>query len=240
MIARVRKLHSRLRRDEGFTIIEMIVVISILGVVLAMVQQTTIMAQKDVSSNSSRLDQLQQSKVAMESLSKVLRTSVLPTQLEGSCPTCDDAAFITGDARNVSFYANINNDSNVIGPSQVSYTLATTGATAGDLTEYVHGPNPHAATDHNYQYTCTVATTGCVIRSRVLAHHVDTTQALFTYYDASGAVITPPLNVTTLPLVDSIDVVIKVRASKFVPAVTLTERVTLPNADAVANESASS
>jgi prepilin-type N-terminal cleavage/methylation domain-containing protein len=235
-MSRLRTFVRHLHGDKGLSLIEMIVVIFILGIVLAMVQSTTITAQKDVASNASRLDQLQQSKVAMESMSKILRTSVLPTQLEGSCTTCDDAAFITGDVRSVQFYANINNDSNVIGPSQVSYTVAADGT----LTEAIHGPNPHAATDFNYQYTCTAATAGCVVRSRVLARHVDTTQALFTYYDASGATIAPPLNAATLPLVDSIDVLIKVKVSKMVPAVSLTERVTLPNADAVANESASS
>jgi prepilin-type N-terminal cleavage/methylation domain len=233
---RLRGLALRLHGDQGLSLIEMVVVTLILGIVLAMVQQTTIQAQKEVAGNSSRLDQLQQSKVAMESMSKVLRTSVLPTQLDGTCSSCATAAFINGDVRSVQFYANINNDSNVIGPSQVSYVVDASGT----LTESIHGPNPHAANDYNYQYTCTRPTVGCVVTSRVLARKVDTTQVLFTYYDASGASITPPLSGATLKLVDSIDVVIKVKVSKNVQAVTLTERVTLPNADAVEQESPSS
>jgi len=229
---RVKGAHG----DEGLSIVEMVVVVFILGIVLAMVQTTTVTAQKDVASNASRLDQLQQSKVALEAMSKVLRTSVLPSQLGDSCPTCDDAAFILGDSKNVKFYANINNDSNVTGPSQVSYTVDA----AGNLKENIHGPNPHAATDYDYQYSCTLPTAGCVVLSRTLAKKVDTSTALFTYYDASGATIAPPLNATTLPLVDSIDILIKVKVASNVPAVSLTERVTLPNADAVTNDAASS
>jgi prepilin-type N-terminal cleavage/methylation domain-containing protein len=237
MMPRLRKFIRRLHGDEGLSLIEMVVVTLILGVVLAMVQQTTIQAQKELSGNSSRLDQLQQSKVAMESMSKVLRTSVLPTQLDGTCPLCATAAFLSGDVRSVQFYANINNDSNVIGPSQVSYIVAADGT----LTEYIHGPNPHAANDYNYQYTCVKPTVGCVVNTRILARHVDTTQPMFTYYDASGTAISPmPLNGAALKLVDSIDVVIRVKVSKKIQAVTLTQRVTLPNADAVQEESPSS
>ena len=229
-MSRVRSWLRLMRDDEGLTLMEMVVVTAILGVVLAMIQTTTITAQKDLAGSQSRLDQLQQSKLAMESISKVLRTSVLPSQLNGTCTSCSSAAFINGDVRSVQFYANINNDSNVVGPSQVTYSVAADGT----LTELVHGPNPHAANDYNYQYTCTKGTTGCVITNRVLARKVDTTQAMFTYYDASGATLTPPLGASALALVDSVDIVLKVKSSKTAPAVTLTTRVTLPNADAVA------
>lgn len=227
MMARLRRL--RLRGEEGLSLVEMVVVTAVLAVVLAMVQSTTITLQKDVSSNSARLDQLQQSKLAIESMSKILRTSVLPSLLNCSGASCDTSAFVAGDVRSVQFYANINNDSNVTGPSKVSYVVSANGK----LTESIHGPNPHAATDYNYQYTCTPPTAGCVVRSRVLASNVDVTQPMFTYYDNSGAVLSPPLNSTTLTAVDSIDILIKVKVSKFVKAITVTERVTLPNADSV-------
>jgi prepilin-type N-terminal cleavage/methylation domain-containing protein len=231
---RLRRQLGRLRDDKGLSLIEMVVVTAILGILLAMISATTIGAQKELTGTSSRLDQLQQSKVAMESMTKIIRTSVLPSQLNGTCTTCTTAAFLAGDVRSVQFYANINNDSNVTGPSQVSYIVGADGT----LTESIHGPNPHVASDYNYQYTCTKGTVGCVVISRVLARHLDTTQALFTYYDASGALIVPPLTGGELAQVDSIDVTLKIKVSKTVPAVTLTERVTLPNADAVAQASA--
>jgi prepilin-type N-terminal cleavage/methylation domain-containing protein len=216
------------RSDEGVTLIEMVVVIAILSGVLAMVMTVIIAAQKNVNGNSARLDQIQQGKVAMESMSKTLRTAVRPSQLNATCTGCDQAAFLQGNARSVQFYANINNPANILGPSRVSYTVDN----AGVLTETLQAPNPHAATDYNYQY-CTPGP-GCTVISRVLARGVSLSKTMFTYYDASNNTFsTLPLASTDLPRVDSIDIIVNVSSSAQVSSTTFTQRVTLPNADAV-------
>ncbi|HAS08341.1 MAG TPA: hypothetical protein DCR52_03655 [Actinobacteria bacterium] len=216
------------RSDEGVTLIEMVVVIAILSGVLAMVMTVIIAAQKNVNGNSARLDQIQQGKVAMESMSKTLRTAVRPSQLNATCTGCDQAAFLQGNARSVQFYANINNPANILGPSRVSYTVDN----AGVLTETLQAPNPHAATDYNYQY-CTPGP-GCTVISRVLARGVSLNKTMFTYYDASNNTFsTLPLASADLPRVDSIDIIVNVSSSAQVSSTTFTQRVTLPNADAV-------
>jgi hypothetical protein len=71
----------------------------------------------------------------------------------------------------------------------------------------------------------------------VLARFVSTTIPLFTYYTKSGATITDPtLTASDLASVDSVDVTVQVKSSatSTIQATTLYERVTLPNADAVA------
>ena len=216
------------RSDEGVTLIEMVVVIAILSGVLAMVMTVIIAAQKNVNGNSARLDQIQQGKVAMESMSKTLRTAVRPSQLNATCTGCDQAAFLQGNARSVQFYANINNPANILGPSRVSYTVDNSGV----LTETLQAPNAHSATDYNYQY-CTPGP-GCTVTSRVLARGVSLNQNMFTYYDASNNTFTTlPLASADLPRVDSIDIIVKISSSAQVSATTFTQRVTLPNADAV-------
>ena len=216
------------RSDEGVTLIEMVVVIAILSGVLAMVVTVIIAAQKNVNGNSARLDQIQQGKVAMESMSKTLRTAVRPSQLNATCTGCDQAAFLQGNARSVQFYANINNPANILGPSRVSYTVDNSGV----LTETLQAPNAHAATDYNYQY-CTPGP-GCTVTSRVLARGVSLNQNMFTYYDASNNTFsTLPLASADLPRVDSIDIIVNISSSAQVSATTFTQRVTLPNADAV-------
>jgi len=228
LIVRVRTLGRRGAGDKGFTLTEMVVVISILSVVLAMVATTTITAQKNLNGSSARLDQVQQGKLAIEAMTKTLRTAVRPTQLNATCTGCDQAAFLQGNARTVQFYANINNPSNITGPSRVSYIVNGNG----ELTESIQAPNPHAATDFNYQY-CTPGP-GCVVPSRIIARGVSTTSTLFTYYDSSGTTFsTLPLSVGDLPRVDSVDVVISVQRSPQVRGTTFTQRVTLPNADSV-------
>jgi prepilin-type N-terminal cleavage/methylation domain-containing protein len=215
-------------RDGGYTMMEMVVVVMILGIVLAMVQTTLILTQRTVAGSGSRVDQTMQARVAIDSLTKVLRTAVLPSQLNGTGSSSTAAAFIQGTKTSVQFYANINNDSNIIGPSQVTYNIDSSGM----LTEKIQPPDAHAVGNYNYLYTCTTCAT-----TRVLARNVSTTQAMFTYYTKTGATITDTvLTAADLSAVDSVDVVIMVKASanQTIQATTLYERVTLPNADSVA------
>jgi prepilin-type N-terminal cleavage/methylation domain-containing protein len=229
------RLRARLHGDGGFTLTEMVVVMFILGIVLAAVQTTLLMTQKTVGVNNMRLTQTMQAKTAIEAMSRTLRTAVLPSQLNGTCGSCSTAAFIQGTANSVQFYANINNDKNIIGPSRVTYSVAGNG----DLTETIQAPNAHAATDYNYQY-CTPSAT-CVVPTRVLAHFVQTTKPLLTYYDKNGTVFTDTtLTAVELAGVDSIDLFLQVQAAanQTLTSTTLTERVTLPNADSVAQATA--
>lgn len=229
--ARLVRALRRDRSDEGTTMAEMLTVVVILGVVLAIVQGTVILAQKTTNSVTNRKVTSNEAKVAIDAMSRNLRTAVLPQLVAGaSCPTCATVAFVQGTATSVQFYANNNDDPLRLGPSKVTYTL-----TNGVLTERQQKPDPHAADTFVYTY-CTPNTTTCVVPDRVLARGITTTK-LFTYYDRSGAELTgTSLNATQLAKVDSMDVV--------VPAVTgattstLIQRVTLPNADSLPEPSA--
>jgi hypothetical protein len=96
----------------------------------------------------------------------------------------------------------------------------------------LQAPNPHAANDYNYQY-CTPGP-GCTVISRVLARGVSLNKTMFTYYDASNNTFsTLPLASADLPRVDSIDIIVNISSSAQVSSTTFTQRVTLPNADAV-------
>jgi len=232
-------LRRRLRAgygDDGFTLTELLVTVFVLGILLAGVQTTLIFTQRTVGQQSIRIDQEQQTRLAMEAITKTLRTAVLPSQLNGTCSSCNLAAFIQGTPTKVQFYANINNDANVIGPSQVSYVVNS----SNQLVETIQAPNAHAASDYNYQY-CTPGP-GCVVATRVLAYNIVPGSTIFTYYDQAGTSLgTGTLNASDLALVDSMDVVVSVSdsAASKVPPTTFTARVSLPNADAIAQPSPS-
>ena len=223
------------RRDDGVTLIEMMVVVSILGVIMGIVTQGLLTAQRTMSDNATRLDGLSQTNQAMEAITRVLRTAILPSQVQATCTNCDVAAFIAGDARSVQFYANVNTDGILptsgttdYGPRRVSYSVSS----AGELKETIQRPNVHSVTDFNYQY-CTPGP-GCPVQSRVLARDVQA-GTIFTYYDREGNVIVPPLqsSASKLKSVDSIDVLLKVDPSDRTNPATVTARVTLPNADSM-------
>jgi len=232
-------LRGRLRSaepDGGFTLTELLVTIFILGIVLAGVQTTLIFTQKTVGEQSIRIDQTQMTNQAMDAVTKTLRTAVLPSQLNGTCTSCDLAAFIQGTPTSVQFYANINNDGNVVGPSRVSYIVNANN----ELVETIQAPNSHAASDYNYQY-CTPGP-GCVIQTRVLARNIVPGTAVFTYYDPNGVSLgTGTLTASDLAQVDTMDVVISVRDSTAsrVPPTTFMARVSMPNHDSVTTASSS-
>jgi prepilin-type N-terminal cleavage/methylation domain-containing protein len=234
----MKQLRHVLRRDRGVSLIEMLVVVSILGTIFGIVTQGLVTAQQTLNRNSSRLDGLSQTNVAMEALTRVLRTAILPSQVQATCSGCDVAAFIEGDDFMVRFYANVDNDGILpatgttdAGPRRVTYDVNA----ANELIETIQKPNVHSVTDFNYQY-CTPGP-GCPVRTRVLARDlvVDPSTPLFTYYDRSGLVIDTPLqsDVSRLKAVDSIDLVASVKPNPVVDSATVTARVTLPNADSL-------
>lgn len=233
---RVRSLHKD--KDKGFTLVEVLVSVFILGIVLAAVQGTLIMTQRTVGMDFVRVDQTQMGRTSMDAITRNLRTAVLPSQLNGTCTGCDLAAFLKAEPYKVQFYANINNDSNIVGPSRVTYEVTASGA----LQETIQPPNAHAPTDYNYQY-CTPGTAGCVVKVRSLATGVQTTSPIFTYYSKDGTTLgtAGTLSAADLAAVDSVDVLVSVKKSpnSTVPATSFTARVTLPNADAVPQPSSS-
>ncbi len=227
----------RRHRQGGYTLVELVVVIFVLGIVLAGVQTTLIFTQRTVGQNAIRLDQAAQAKVAMDSMSRILRTAVLPSQLNATGSTGSAAAFIQGTATSVQFYANLNNDANTVGPSRVTYNVAS-----GVLSETIQPPDAHAVGDYNYQY-CNPALPTCTTdMTRVLARNVQTTNAIFTYYAKNGSKFTDPtLTAAELASVDSIDLLLTVLSTpnQTIHGSTLTMRVTLPNADSVAQPTSS-
>ena len=246
-------------RDGGFSLVELMVTIFIMGIVVAATVSLTIGFQRTNASNTSRQEQIDTARSAVEAISKSVRTAVKPAQLTSSCAGfCVVDAFFQGTDFSVQFYANLNNSRNRIGPSRVTYTLVKTGPTAGQIIETIQRPDPDpdgpGPTEwpgpSGYVYcnaTSGSATADCKARfaTRPVAFGAiaATGAPVFKYYDANGFRVSPlvsggSLNVPQLGSVLSIEIIVTVRSKNAVQAATTTyvQRVTLPNAQAVIRE----
>ena len=233
------------RADDGFSLTEVLVSMIIFTIIMAAATTLIIGFTKSNGENVARQTQIETGRQASETITRTLRTAVMPSQL--GCTTCTGwDAFVIGQDFSVQFYANIDNPKNTIGPSRVSYTVPTTGAQAGFLIEKKQIPDSNIAGPSGYVYCDAEASTANAackarLRTRILAKGVQTVagKALFTYYKAGGVQLVPvsggSLTSADLSNVLAVQLSVAVRQStslKMKPTRYI-QRVTLPNAQSV-------
>src|SRR5690348_16728808 len=157
---------ARARTDAGFTLAELLSVMVIMGVLGTAVSTLFISSIKTTQSTSTRLDQANAGRIAMDTITRVLRTAVMPASLASCSPSCgSQAAFIQGSAYKVAFYADIDNPDNAVGPSQVTFSVDA----SGNLIETVQPADAGSAAT-GYTWTpCTYRAPGCSLRQSLLA-----------------------------------------------------------------------
>lgn len=228
------RLEDDTPRDGGFSIIEVLVAMLLFGMVTSAVVAVAAIGMRTTTGLGIRLDNANQGQAGIAATSKVLRTAVLPDQLESQvCDTCADTAIISASGTKVTFYANLNNTGQ--GPSLVTLqVIADPRATNGTgLLEQRTQP-PTSLGDGRYTF-CNPATVGCVVNSRVLARGVVMpSSTAFAYYDFGGMQIAgATVAAADLPRVSSVDVQLTVQSQpgSGYPTSTMVQRIRLPNAD---------
>ena len=232
-----RRIRPLRRSDTGVTLVEISVTVLVLGMLVATLAIMVSAGQRVSAGVKERMNQTNSATIAMERISRNLRTAVLQSQLTTACilSACTDSAFLIGSPTSVQFYADVDNPKNSVGPSRVTYTVS--GGVLSETVQKPDSPTPDAA---GYHY-CTNGTGGCVVRSTVLATGVQTGTAVFTYYTAAAPTTAMAmgtggvLTAAQLKTVDSIDVSIQVQQAggANVGGTSLVQRVALPNADSV-------
>lgn len=253
MMTPIRRLLSRAERENGLTLIEMIVSMVIMSVVLGAVSTIFLATTKAVNANQHRLSQANAARVAIESVARTLRQAVLPSQDvgNGTCVAVDGggtclSAFIQGTPTSLQFYSNIDNPvlhatsgSNNSGPRKVSYTIDA----SNDLVQVIQQPDTHAWDDYNWTYSsCTTVPANC--RSSILAANVKLVggDPLFAYYQDDVKLTGATFDADALKRVNSIDIELSVeengRASGSAPT-TYIQRVALQNVDTYISQAGS-
>ncbi|MBX9245858.1 hypothetical protein ICW40_13705 [Actinotalea ferrariae] len=243
-------MNARLSRDDaGLSLTELLVTMLITSLVVIATMSLTIGFQRSNAENVLRQQQIDDGRFSAEVMSKSIRTAVRPLQIATSCtgPTCQEA-FLSGTDYSISFFANLNNASNSVGPSKVTYTVPTAGAQAGQLIETVQKPDQSSPVGGAYAYcnaTAPSATVECKERysSRVLARGVLTVpgQPIFRFYKkndptplnpaASGGTLTGAAMKDVVAVEFSIQV--QTPGTHRADPTTYVQRVMLPNTEVV-------
>lgn len=236
------QLRANLRRDDGVTLTELLIVLLVSSIIAVLTTTLVIGVQETNKQNMVRQDQIDNGRTASEAMARTLRASVKPSQLSTSCGSgCVADAFMQATKFRVQFYANVDNPQNSIGPSRVTYTIVDSGVDKGDLIETVQIPNSPTPSASGYVY-CTPGGAGCASRitTRIVGRNLSTTgPALFRYFDESGNEMVPSgtgsLSADQLKHVLSIEIRTTVldTASGSSKPTTYIQRVMAPNAQAV-------
>ena len=199
--------------ERGASILELMTTVLLIGVVMAAVMGGIFSAQRAVTGASLRLENLDQARTLMASLTKDVRTAV---RLQaGTSP------FTTADKNHAVFYANLSTTS---APKKVDLSIDSQSR----LIETVWTADAGSSAP-NYTYTgaSTVRLVG-----RYVANSA--TSPLFTYLDSDGDALTStPLNATDLLAVQAVQInlVVKKTTASKLNATTLVNQVRLPNLD---------
>jgi hypothetical protein len=220
-------------RDAGTSVVEVMVAAVLLIVVVSMVTSLGILGLKISTGLEVRLDNSVQGDLGMAASSKVLRTAVLPDQLEEQvCEGCAETAIVQATSTRVTFYANLDNTGQ--GPSLITLEVLQDPDVPGTAILRQSTLPPRPLGDGRYTFCNPATDATCVVNVRPIARGlVWPSTAVFTYFDFDGLPITGTVVAAdALPRISSIDVSLtaRTRAGDY-PTATTIQRVRLPNAD---------
>jgi hypothetical protein len=205
----------RRRKDERgqSSMVEIVATLMLLSIVLTVVYSSVDSAQNAITGEQARLVNLDEARTLMDVTTKDIRTAA---RLQAGT-----SAFVVGQDRDVTFYANLNNTTG--GPRKIRIYVDPSNI----LISQVWAPDVGSVAP-NYTYTGAPTL-------RFVGKYVANTaaQPLFEFYDVDGNTLTTPLSSSSLLAVYSVRVTLVVRKQTTLPvrAVTVVNQVRLPNVD---------
>jgi prepilin-type N-terminal cleavage/methylation domain-containing protein len=209
----------RLRSDEGFTLIEMGVVLLLLGIVMAFTLNSVATFERSATGGVRRLENLGEARTLMAVISKDIRTAAKLG--------VTSSPFLVADDNTVTFYANLNLTTTC--PKKVHLFVTSDKELIEEVTQPNDGVSPPNCGDYT-QYEP---------RTRLVGQYVANAsdEPIFTYYYDNGGVPTAfttadtPLDAADLLLVNAVGIELAIRkdTNLWVAHTTLMNRVRLPN-----------
>jgi hypothetical protein len=190
------------------------VAMGLLSVVVAAAFQVVASMQRSAQMTTDRFTAIGEAQTIADRITKDVRAAVTAS--------ATGAAFASADVNDVTFYANLADPN---GPTKLhAYLTQQPGTNVYLFHEDATAPNT-GGSPGNYIYTGAAST-------RIDGQYLDTSQPIFSYFDADGNPITTPI--TTLAALRSIDIVginLRVRVNPNAPIVVIQTQVHVRNVD---------
>ena len=186
----------------------------LLSVVVAAAFQVVASMQRSAQITTDRFTAEGEAQIIADRITKDIRAAVTAS--------ATGAAFVAADVNDVTFYANLADPN---GPTKLHAYLTLKPGTNVYLFHEDATPPDAGGSPGNYTYSAAPST-------RIDGQYLDTTQPIFSYFDADGVALTTPI--TTLANLRSIDVVgvnLRVRVSPSAPIVVIQTQVHVRNVD---------
>jgi len=216
----VKQFWRRLRAprpDRGHTLIEMMIATALLSLVVTAAFSVVIVMQNQAVATTDRFTATGQGQTIADRITKDLRTAVAPTSTT--------AAFASANGTDVVFYANLADLNTGNGPTRLhAYTSLVPGTSVYAFHEDATKPDT-GGSPGNYSYS------GAPV-NRLDGEYIDTSQPIFTYYDAAGnALAMPVAGNANLRSIDAVGVTLRIRVHPHSPVVVISTRIHVRNVD---------
>ena len=204
----------RSRSESGYTLIESMIALSLLSVVVAAAFGVVSSMQRGSMLTTDRFTAEGEAQTIADRITKDLRSAV-STSATG-------AAFGSADVNDLSFYANL---ADPTGPTKLhAYLTLQAGTNVYLFHEDSTAPDSGGSIG-NYTYNNNPTQT------RIDGKYIDTTQPIFSYFDAKGNPIATPVIPANLASIDAVAINLRVRVTPISPVVVITTTVHIRNTD---------
>ena len=206
-------MRTRSGTEAGYTIMETMVATMLLLVVLAAAFGVVSRMQRAAMLTTNRFTAEGEAQTISDRITKDIRSAVT-TSATG-------AAFAAADVNDVSFYANL---ADPTGPTKLHAYLTLQAGTNVYLFHEDATPPDAGGSTGNYSYSGAAST-------RIDGKYIDTSQPIFTYFDAKNVLIPTPVAAANLASIDSVAIKLRVRVTPTSPVVEIDTTVHIRNTD---------
>jgi hypothetical protein len=186
----------------------------LLAIVVAAAFQVVSSMQRSAQATTNRFTAEGEAQTIADRITKDIRAAVTAS--------ATGAAFASADVDDVTFYANLADPN---GPTKLHAYLTTQPGTNVYLFHEDATPPNSGGSPGNYTYSGTAST-------RIDGQFLDTSQPIFSYFDADGNAIATPITTTAaLRSIDIVGINLRVRVSPNAPIVVFQTQVHVRNVD---------